>query len=220
MDRFLPAYFALLEKRLTPFIQEQTLRQLMFRSVQAMQAKPDPMVTNWAAFMADFAQRLGLSIEAIQPAIEAFYRDDYPHLQEHTLAQSEAKEVISYLLNQGHQVVIATNPLFPETAIRQRISWAGVQDFGFALITTMENSHFCKPDLRYYREILDKVGATPESTWMVGDDLENDILPTRTLGIKSWWITSRATVNNEADQQGSLNDFLTWVKAGNLLRKG
>ena len=220
MDRFLPAYFALLEQRLSGFIGEQPLRQLMFRSVQVMQTKADPTLTNLAAFMADFAQRLGVSIEAIQPTIEAFYRDDYPHLQQHTLSRPEAKEVIIHLLDQGHQVVIATNPLFPATAIMQRISWAGVHDFSYALITTMENSHFCKPDPRYYLEILDKVGAAPKTTWMVGDDLENDILPARSLGLKTWQITSSPTASNHAHQQGSLADFLSWLKGGNLLGEG
>jgi HAD superfamily hydrolase (TIGR01549 family) len=217
MDRFLPAYFALLEKRLSGFIGEQPLRQLMFRSVQVMQTKADPTLTNLAAFMADFAQRLGVPIEALQPTIEEFYRDDYPHLQQHTLSRPEAKGVITYLLDQGHQVVIATNPLFPTTAIMQRISWAGVHDFSYALITTMENSHFCKPDPRYYLEILDKVGAAPETTWMAGDDLENDILPARSLRLKTWQITSSPAAGNHADQQGSLADFLFWLKDGNLL---
>src|SRR5262245_31855983 len=106
MDRFLPAYFALLEQRLSGFIGEQPLRQLMFRSVQVMQTKADPTVTNLAAFMADFAQRLEVPLETLQPAIEEFYRDDYPHLQQHTLPRPEARAVITHLLNQGHQVVV------------------------------------------------------------------------------------------------------------------
>lgn len=219
MDRFLPAYFELLEKRLAGFIREEPLRQLMYRSVQIMQTRSDSSITNLAAFMADFAQRLGVPIEMIQPTIEEFYRDDYPHLRQHTLARPEAKGVITHLIDQGHQVVIATNPLFPATAIMQRISWAEVQNFSYALVTTMENSHFCKPDPRYYQEILDKIGATPERSWMVGDDVENDILPARSLGLKTWWITSNPAGGNHADRQGTLADFLSWLKTGNLLGK-
>jgi HAD superfamily hydrolase (TIGR01549 family) len=220
MDRFLPAYFGLLEKRLAGFIGEEPLRQLMYRSVQVMMAKADPAVTNLAAFMDDFAQRLGVPLELIQPTIEEFYRDDYPHLRQHTLARPEAKAVITTLIEQGQQVVIATNPLFPATAIMQRISWAEVHDFAYALITTMDNSHFCKPDPRYYQEILDKVGAAPEATWMVGDDVENDILPARSLGLKTWWITSSPSASAQADRQGTLSEFLAWLKTGNLLGKG
>jgi HAD superfamily hydrolase (TIGR01549 family) len=219
MDRFLPAYFTLLEKRLAGFIREEPLRQLMYRSVQVMQTKTDPTVTNLDAFVADFAQRLGVPIEMIQPSIEEFYHDDYPHLQQHTFPRPEAKEVITYLINQGYQVVIATNPLFPATAIMQRINWAEVHDFSYALVTTMENSHFCKPDPRYYLEILDKVGASPQTTWMVGDDVENDILPARSLGLNTWWITANPAAVNQADQQGTLADFLFWLKSGNLSGK-
>jgi FMN phosphatase YigB (HAD superfamily) len=79
----------------------------------------------------------------------------------------------------------------------------------------MENMCFSKPNPRYYREILDKVGATPETTWMIGDDLENDIIPARSLGLKTWWIT-KTPAAGQADGAGTLANFLDWLKAGHL----
>lgn len=215
MEKFLPAYFALLETHLQPYLQGQALAQLMVSSVQVMQANQDPAVTNLVAFMTDFAQRLGVPGEALQPLIETFYRDDYPQLQQHTLLRAEARELVSHLLQAGHPVVIATNPLFPDTAIMQRLAWAGIADFPYTLVTTMENMCFSKPNPLYYQEILARIGAPPETTWMVGDDLENDIIPARTLGLKTWWITE-APETGQADKEGALADFLAWVKAERL----
>ena len=187
MDNFLPPYFAYLKKRLGPLLDMQDLQQTLFASVQAMQANQDPTVTNMAAFMADFTQRLGHKIEAIQPALEAFYSQDYPQLQQYTTPQPEARPLVRYLLAGGYKVVIATNPMFPATAIEQRLDWAGIGDFPYALITTMENSHFTKPNPRYYQEILTKIESGPEATWMVGDNLVADVGGAQAAGIHGVW---------------------------------
>jgi FMN phosphatase YigB (HAD superfamily) len=125
--------------------------------------------------------------------------------------------VVQRLLGEGYTVAIATNPLFPATAIQQRLNWAGVADFPYARVTTMENSHFSKPDLRYYQEILSAVGSKLESTWMVGDDPTQDIGPAHELGLKTWWITEENEMMGRTmppcDRRGSLADFLRWLKA-------
>jgi len=41
-----------------------------------------------------------------------------------------------------------------------------------------------KPDLQAFLAVLEKMKADPEETVMVGDSLENDILPALALGIK------------------------------------
>ncbi len=167
---------------------------MMVASVQKTGANQDPGVTNFDTFMSDFLQRLGVPQEVAQPIFDTFSCEDFPRLQAHTTFRPAAQPVVKALLAAGHTVVVATNPLFPETAGRQRMEWAGVNNFSYALVTTMENSHFIKPNLNYYQEILDYVGATPETTWMVGNDLEQDITPTHNMGIKAWWITDHLEV--------------------------
>jgi FMN phosphatase YigB (HAD superfamily) len=55
---------------------------------------------------------------------------------------------------------------------------------------------------------------------MVGDDPENDIEPAQALGLKTWWITDAAPnlspdkLKIIPDNQGSLADFLGWLKQG------
>jgi len=222
MNEFLPPYFALIQKRLQPLANGKDLRQILIDSVHTAVANQNPQVSNMTAFMADFTRRLGHPAETLQQVLETFYREDYPQLRQYTGYRPEAPQVVRRLLAGGCTVVVATNPLFPATAIEQRLDWAGVGDFPYALVTTMENSHFSKPDPRYYREILSAIDAEPESTWMVGDDVERDIFPAHKLGLKTWWITGEGNEAEEptrppCDKAGSLAGFLASIETGHLL---
>lgn len=219
MERFLPPYFAALEKHLRNVIDPIDLKPLMFASIKATQANHDLAMTNLAVFTTDFARRVGLSVAELDAVLDVFYRDDYPHLRQYTTTRPEAQPVVRRLLADGCQVVIATNPLFPAVAIEQRLEWAGIGGFPYALVTSMDNSYFSKPDLRYYEAILRQIGAAPETTWMVGDDPVNDMAPARQIGLKTWWITDDAQTDQPApdcDKQGTLAEFLAWVEAGGL----
>ena len=65
----------------------------------------------------------------------------------------------------------------------------------FAIDSIPELQHFTvfppqadgvqKPDPRAFQTVLKKMKAKPEETLMVGDTLENDILPAQALGIKA-----------------------------------
>ncbi len=79
-----------------------------------------------------------------------FYGRDLPGLQEYTQRKPEARTVVQLAFALGYKVAIATNPLFPATANRQRMAWAGVDDFPYDWVTTYENSRCCKPNLCYF----------------------------------------------------------------------
>ncbi|MCR5720084.1 MAG: HAD-IA family hydrolase, partial [Lachnospiraceae bacterium] len=72
------------------------------------------------------------------------------------------------------KVILATNPLFPRTAVLSRMGWAGVKEEDFEHITTYENSTYAKPNPGYYTEILEKINANPEECLMVGNDAVED----------------------------------------------
>ena len=48
---------------------------------------------------------------------------------------------------------------------------------------------------------------------------DNDIFPARSLGLKTWWITSGPVSDHQADRQGTLAGLLSWLKGGNLSGK-
>lgn len=52
---------------------------------------------------------------------------------------------------------------------------------------------FGKPEERVYRHALDVLGVRAEETWMVGDNLEWEVLAPRRLGITGVWIDHAGT---------------------------
>jgi len=215
MEVFLPAYFTALGKRLHSMLAGNNLRQIMAASIQAIQTKPDPAATNLDAFMADFTRRLDVSADVIQPILDDFYQTDFPQLERFTSHRPLARTLVERLQAKGCTVVVATNPLFPEVAIKQRLAWAGLADMEFARVTTMENSHYSKPAPNYYREILQTVGGLPQTAMMVGDDWQLDIVPALGLGLQTWWITDHLESAPQPPlpqtRFGPLQELVEWV---------
>ncbi len=209
-ELFIPAYLNSISHYLSEFAPAETITALILKSTQAMQANSNPNVTNYQAFYSAFLSNLNCSYEDVNPKVQEYYEEVYPTLRQYTNPTPIARQLVAHLIEQGYQVVIATNPLFPHTAVEQRLAWAGVQDFPYALVITMEIMHYSKPDPQYYREILTRVGASPAHTLMVGDDPQNDIAPANAIGIKTWWITdasSSPSTPSTSNYKGTLTEF-------------
>ncbi len=213
--KFLPEYLRLLSMHLGRFAPADSIPMLIMECTAEMQTNTDPNITNFEAFYRPFLARLGLTFDEVQPLIEEFYINEYPALQAVVKPMPHGRDVVEYLFNAGYTVAVATNPLFPEIAVQQRLNWAHVGDFPFALVTTMEIMHFSKPNPRYFEETLALLDVSPENTLMVGDDPERDIASAQAIGLHTWHITDDAE-EAESSLHGTLSDFWSWVKNGNL----
>lgn len=218
MGCFLPPYFAALGRRMAHFVAPDELVKILLASTRVMMGNQDPTITNQQAFDADFFPCLGYPESEIHPAIHSFYEEDFPALKRYTHRRPQARSLIQTLFDQGYDVVIATNPIFPYRAVEHRLDWADVLDFPFKLVTTYENSHFCKPNPRYYQEVLDKLGCRPKEAIMVGDDFGNDIEPAAQVGLHTYWITESGSEDlfPYPSLQGTLADCLAWMQSGGL----
>ena len=98
----------------------------------------------------------------------------------------KAAKTVNALKDRGYRLVLATNPIFPLVATKNRASWAGLSVDDFELCTTYENSSFCKPNIKYYGEILSKLGMAPEECLMVGNDVDEDMIAEK-LGMKFFY---------------------------------
>ena len=129
-------------------------------------------------------------IDYAKEKLTSFYSDIYPQLKHCISPIVGAKELIYRLRDMGLEIVIASNPIYPETAIKQRMTWANLplEDGLYHLITSADTMHFAKPDPAYYAEILGRIGIEPDEALMVGDSLKNDIAPAQRLGIQTYQI--------------------------------
>ena len=111
----------------------------------------------------------------MNPILDDFYENDFKKLRIHTDIKPEARSVVSKAFEKGYEVVIATTPVIPLTAIQQRLEWARVGDFNYKFITTIENMRANKPHKSYYAQIFNLLRLKSNECLMVGDE-NKDIL--------------------------------------------
>jgi FMN phosphatase YigB (HAD superfamily) len=172
--------------------------------------------TNAEVFWQDFRRRIGEErIANLKPLLDDFYAHRFNSLSRVTRPHDHAYRVVEKALDLGLQIVLATNPVFPESAIRDRMDWAGVGDFPWDLVTSYENMYSSKPHPTYYLEIASKISVTPKNCLMVGNEIENDIIPAVSACMRTFFVTdplvSDKTDNSKADGSGDLSDFIFWL---------
>lgn len=187
-DEFTRYYFKLLAAKLAPRGYEpKALIDGIWAGTAAM-VKNDGQCTNEEAFWNCFAAIFGEQVRADEPVFAAFYANEFSGAKAACGFDARAAEIVRGLKERGYRVALATNPIFPAVATENRIRWAGLAPEDFALYTTYENAHYCKPNPDYYREILDKLGVRPQECLMVGNDARED-LAAREAGIEVFLLT-------------------------------
>ena len=188
-DEFVHTYMSLLAKSLEPHGYEpKHLVAAVWAGTRAMVENTGES-TNEEVFWEKFCHIFGEDARKDEPLFEEFYATDFGHARRVCGFDPAAAEVVAMLKKKGIRVALATNPLFPAIATRQRIRWAGLRSEDFGLITTYENSCRCKPNPDYYRDVLAELGVEPEQCIMVGNDVDEDILPARQVGMKTFLLT-------------------------------
>ena len=218
METFLPPYFSALTKKLTDLVPPERLIEQQTASTRVMAANNDPTRTNAQVFAADFFPKIGVPQEKLMPLLDDFYAHEYCDLQVFTKPVEAAQNVLARAFERRHPVVIATAPLFPIGALKQRLKWGGLGDFPFTLITDFETMHACKPNPAYYREIAAGTKVEPQDCVMIGNDVQMDILPSRRAGMKTFWITDAGGMPTDvpSDWRGTLADFGELLDSGEL----
>lgn len=205
MDAFLPAYLKGLGARLAPYVAPDRMVKTLLAATGEMTRNRRPDQTLEAVFDAAFYPALGLEKSQVHPTIAAFYAEGFPQLKKLTSPNPQAAALVEEARRRGWQIGIATNPIFPRTAIEQRIRWAGFSPQDFDFTPSYETFHFAKPSPAYFAEFLAQMGGVDGAVVMVGDDWENDIVAAKQAGLAAYWL------NPEGD--GDLSGVLAWVDA-------
>jgi HAD superfamily hydrolase (TIGR01549 family) len=191
MKTFLPHYLRRLSGRMSYILPPQEFIAHLLAATDVMVAN-DGRATNEEVFAAAFYPLAGRSRAELEPIFADFYARDFPALAQYTKRKPEAREVVQAAFDLSYDVVIATNPLFPATAVRHRLEWAGVADFSYRWITSYENSRSCKPNPRYFQEICQCIGHPPEACLMVGDEAMD--MAAGRIGMPTFLVPGAATV--------------------------
>lgn len=215
-ELFLETYFKALSKKIvSQGLEPQGIIKAVWTATGAM-VKNDGTMTNEERFWEVFCSLTGEATRELEPVFDHFYRNEFNDAKTATSTHPHAAECIRVLKEKGYQVVLATNPLFPRIATQTRMEWAGLNPEDFELVTTYENSSFCKPKLEYYKEVLGNVGKKPQECMMVGNDVREDMCAAK-LGMDTYLLKDCLICSEEDDltgyRQGDFDDLLELVKA-------
>ena len=187
-DKFVKLYFKSLAARIAPLGYEPNqLIEGVWKGTGAM-IRNDGKVTNYAAFWNTFSEMFGDRVVNHIPKFDEYYCTDFVAAKAACGFNEKVKDTVNSLKQRGVQLVLATNPLFPLVAQQARVGWAGLDPNDFDYVSHYENSHFCKPNLKYYEEIIEKLGLTPTECLMVGNDVNEDMIAEK-LGMKVFLVT-------------------------------
>lgn len=187
-ELFTKIYFKNLAAKLAPLGYEpEKLIDAIWKGTYAMY-KNTGEVTNEEVFWKEFSAIYGEQAREDEPEFDRFYREDFIKAKEGCGFDSRAGKLVKELKEKGYSLALATNPLFPEIATYQRIQWAGLDVEDFELITTYENSSYCKPNIEYFKDFLNRIDEKPENCLMVGNDAYEDMIA-KELGMKVFLLT-------------------------------
>ena len=216
-DEFIRLYFeVMLDKlRRLGYDAENTL-ELLERCIRATK-RNDGTVTNEVRFWQTLERELGTVPDDLRRAILTFYSDDFSFILERSCtAYPRANEILEAARRKGLRLILATNPLFPAVATHQRIRLGGMRPEDFEYITAYENSSYCKPSSEYFRELLDKLGITPEECVMIGNDTKDDF-SAHALGIPVFILVDGLINQGGVDlndyPHGSFDELIEYIES-------
>ncbi len=186
-DQFLGYYAKLAYPYMQDFFDESTFFQKLLQSTLHM-IHNDGSMTNVEAFTHNFiAGTPTLSYDECINRLQKFYEESFDQLGSIINVVPYGRELLERVLAEGLQVVIATNPIFPELATKIRIGWANLSDLKITLMTHAENMSYCKPRPEYYQTILDMIHQQPEDCVMAGNDPISDMAASN-LGLRTFLV--------------------------------
>jgi FMN phosphatase YigB (HAD superfamily) len=217
MDKFIPAYLGALGTYLSDYTPPDRMVATMLAATQKMFANNRPDRTLKETFDPEFYPNLNLTESGMRQHLDLFYATVFPNLCSLTKPRPDAIRLIEQAFQRGYRVGIATNPLFPRTAIIQRLEWAGLspEKYSFSLIPSYETFHYTKPNPAFFAEFLGRIGWPREPIIMIGNDPEHDLIGGHLLGMPVFLISNGTAALSDASQppegSGKLSDVIPWI---------
>jgi FMN phosphatase YigB (HAD superfamily) len=148
----------------------------------------DGRMTNRVRFQQVFSSFYAPYDEAVDRFIRAYFVPERYIPADAVRVDPYADKIVKRAKSMGLTVALATNPYSPKPATLARMRAAGLDPEDFSLITTMENSRFCKPNPAYYHDVLSAIGLRADQCLMVGNDVCEDMIAS-TLGCDVYLVT-------------------------------
>ena len=135
-----------------------------------------------------------------------------PWHSEDEVPYSDAHSTLAALVDKGYKLGIIANQKLGTT---ERLESWGLRQY-FDVIVASAEIGYAKPDKKIFEKAIELAKCTAEESVMVGDRLDNDIIPAKAIGMKTVWVKNGLAQYQSAElgegvadyQIGSLSDLL------------
>lgn len=213
---FMQEYLERMANFFSPHIEGQgeTLAKAVAAASKEME-KNQGQGTNEAVFWSVFETMTPWSQELLKPLFDQFYQEEFPKIGHLATHHPLMPEIVDILNKKGYPLAIATNPLFPGVANKQRLAWAGVDQFPWMEISDYEHYSYSKPDPRFFEQICEKMHWSPERCLLIGNGMIEDLAAKQT-GMTVYLLLDELKDGHPRDYdgpKGSREELLAFVKA-------
>ncbi|KAB8027408.1 HAD family hydrolase [Fluviispira multicolorata] len=159
---------------------------------------PHSFATNEEAFFETLASELNTNRKKIERFMSKFFDSDYPFICLFLHSDPYARRLVDLLHASNRHITLATNAVFGRKEIELRLKASDLFLHDFDLVTSWDVMKTTKPNTNFFDETLKKIGASPDSTVMIGNDPYYD-LPAHTLGIQTLLVGNKLNLKDIVD---------------------
>lgn len=213
-EDFLENHIKAVAKKVKDLLSEEEVTTYFWKSTEAVIKNTNPEKTNEEVFFENLFEHASVDREEMTKLLEDFYENDFKDIERISSINEYMVDSVRILKDKGYNLVVASNPLFPGKAMLDRLEWAGLNPEDFSFIPSFEDMHYCKPEIKFFEEILEKIDKKASNCLVVGNHTEEDMIA-KEIGITTYLVTDNyiGDINDEnIDKKGSYSDFLEFVK--------
>ena len=137
-------------------------------------------------------------------AIKYFGLKKTPWHSEDEMPFEDAFDTLAKLKERGYKLGIIANQ---SAGTAQRLENWGLLKY-FDIVVASAELGIAKPDRLIFKKAIDLAGCQLQNTVMVGDRLDNDIIPAKAFGMRTVWIRKGLSIYQNIDLGKNIADWV------------
>lgn len=158
----------------------------------------------FALFDAKRIELAKLGFDGNSQAIKFFGLRKTPWHSEDEKPFSDTEETLDYLKRRGYKLGIIANQ---SLGAAERLENWGLLDY-FDVVASSAELGAAKPDRAIFEKALAMAGCKAADAAMVGDRLDNDVIPAKAMGMKTVWIRKGLSAYQDPRSAQSVADYV------------
>ncbi len=159
---------------------------------------------SFSAFDDKRIELAGLGYDGNSKAIEYFGLNKTLWHSEDEVPFDDASETLEHLKNRGYKLGVIANQ---DAGTAQRLEAFGLLKY-FDVLATSAELGVAKPDKLIFKKAFELAGCKPQDSVMIGDRLDNDIIPAKASGMKTVWIRKGLSIYQNTQLARGCTDFI------------